>query len=97
LREKNIAFDVIGSKNLKDLKSKVLVMNSVQEISDFEIEQLKNYLKKGGSIFITGKLANNKKLENLVGVDIYGTSKYNYCYLNPTENYKQLFKHFDKA
>ena len=97
LREKNIAFDVIGSKNLKDLTAKILVMNSVQEISDYEIEQLRSYLKNGGSIFITGKLANNKNLESLVGVDIKGTSKYNYCYLNPAEEYKHLFKHFDKS
>ena len=97
LREKNIAFDVVGSKNLKDLTAKVLVMNSVQEISDYEIEQLRSYLKNGGSIFFTGKLANNKKLESLVGVDIKGTSKYNYCYLNPAEEYKHLFKHFDKS
>ena len=87
----------IQYKNLKDLTAKVLVMNSVQEISDYEIEQLRSYLKNGGSIFITGKLANNKKLESLVGVDIKGTSKYNYCYLNPAEEYKHLFKHFDKS
>ena len=35
LREKNIAFDVVGSKNLKDLTAKVLVINSVQELSDY--------------------------------------------------------------
>ncbi|MEG1835364.1 MAG: alpha-L-fucosidase [Oscillospiraceae bacterium] len=96
LREKNIAFDIIGSKNIEETKAKVISINDAQKISDDEVLSLQKYLKNGGNLFITGTLGNNKNLEKLVGVKVKGNSAYTYSYLTPTEKFNSLMKEFDK-
>ncbi|MEG1509706.1 MAG: alpha-L-fucosidase [Clostridia bacterium] len=94
--ENNIAFDVVGSKNLADLKAQVICINDQQLISDEEVAILQNYVICGGNLFVTGALGNNKKFEQLVGVKILGGSKYGYTYLNPVKS-DYIFENFDKS
>lgn len=95
LREKNIAFDVIGSKNIKNIKSKVLCIADVQEITDQELADIINYVENGGCLFITGSLGNNKDFEKFLGIKQNGISKYTYSYIEPKECFKDQMKTFD--
>ncbi len=97
LRKHHIAYDVIGSKNISTTKAKVIVMCDIQEITDKEFEDLKNYVQNGGSLFITGSLNGHKDLQQLVGVKVEGMSKYRYSYLVPTEGNEHLMEDFDKS
>lgn len=95
LREKNIAFDVIGSKNIKNLKAKVLCIADVQEITNDELKDIEKYLERGGNVFVTGSLGNNESFEKLVGVKSLRNSKYTYCYIDPKEKFKDCMKTFN--
>lgn len=95
LRENNIAFDVIGSKNISGLKSKVLCIADAQEITDYELNEIRKYTENGGNVFVTGALGNNKAFADFVGVIPEKTSKYTYCYINPQEKFKKVMNYFD--
>ncbi|MEG1608819.1 MAG: hypothetical protein RR348_03025, partial [Clostridia bacterium] len=92
----NIAFDVIGSKNLATTKAQVICINDPQKVTDEEVEILRQYVNGGGNLFVTAGLGNNKKLEELVGIKIVGMSKYGYTYLTPSTQ-DQTFEDFDKS
>ena len=96
LLENNIAFDVIGAKNIATTKAQVICMADMQKITDDEVELLESYVNRGGSLFITGALGGNKKLEDLVGVKINGTSDYGYTYLTPCKT-EYIFENFDTS
>lgn len=96
MQENNVLYDVVGSRNLKDLKTKVLSINDVYEITDEEMKDIETYISQGGHVFITGKLA-HKRLEELLELKVTGESEYNYTYLNPTEEGKYLFKTFNES
>lgn len=96
LREKNIAFDVVGSKNLKELNAKVLCIADAQEITDEELNAICKYVEKGGNVFVTGSFGNNKAFEEFIGVEQERISEYTYCYINPKEKFKEIMKNFDE-
>lgn len=96
LREKNIAHNVIGCRNLKNLQTQVLCVNDVPELTDEEMRDIERYVKSGGNLFITGKLG-NPRLEELLGVRVTRKSPYTYSYLNPTPAGADLMKTFTKA
>ncbi len=96
LREKNIAHNVIGCRNLKNLQTQVLCVNDVPELTDEEMRDMEQYIKSGGNLFITGKLG-HPRLEELLGVRVTGKSPYTYSYLNPTQAGTDLMKTFTKA
>ena len=95
LKEHNIAFDVIGSRNIRNLKSKVLVLAGVYAFTDAEIVDIKYYVENGGSVFISGSCSNHEELLKYAGVKINKTSDYTYCYLEPKEEFKDCMKTFD--
>lgn len=96
LREKNIAFDVVGSKNLKNLKAQVLSINDVQEITDEEMADITRFVENGGNLFITGKLA-HPRLQEIVGAKIVKGTKFSYAYYTPTEKFRHAMPDFDKS
>lgn len=95
MKEKNIAFDVVGRKNIKNLKSKVLCIADVMKVTDEEANDIENYVKNGGNVVITGTISNSEKLQRLVGVRVNGISKYGYCYIEPKTEFAPLMKTFD--
>ncbi len=95
LHEKNILFDVIGCKNLKNLNTSVLSINDVPALSDTEMQEIEHYINAGGNLFITGILC-HPRLEELLGVKITGKSHYHYSYLNPTTLGTPYFTSFSK-
>lgn len=94
LREYNIPYDVVGSKNLKKLKTKALCINDVYEITDEEMEALEAYVFSGGNIFVTGHLAHSR-LREMVGVNVWGISEYENVYFDPKEEAQDIFETFD--
>ncbi|MGL5676177.1 MAG: alpha-L-fucosidase [Cellulosilyticaceae bacterium] len=96
LQEYNVLYDVVGSKNLKDLQTKVLIINDAVDVTDEEVVAITAYVKRGGKVMLTGRLG-NKKLERLLGVEVLGESEYGYTYLNPTEAGKPLFESFNAS
>ncbi|MEG0769660.1 MAG: alpha-L-fucosidase [Ruthenibacterium sp.] len=85
LKEYNLAYDVVGSKNLKALQAQVLCVNDVYEITDEEVADLAGYLARGGKLFLTGRLS-NPRLQALLGIAVTGESEYDYTYLSPVES-----------
>ncbi len=94
LLENNIPYNVIGSKNLKNINTQVLCVNDVPELTDEETQHIENCVTSGGKLFITGKLG-NARLEELLDVEIKGKSDYTYTYLSPTEKGAPLLKTFN--
>jgi len=89
LRLYNVPYNVIGCRNIKDLPDKVLCISDAYHLSDEVCRDIEAYVEKGGKLFITGKLP--KPLEKLCGVTVKAKSQYDYCYLRPTEDSRELF------
>lgn len=96
MQEHNVLYDVVGSRNIANLQTKVLSINDVYDITDQEMADLEGYINNGGHVFITGKLA-HKRLEELLEVTVTGKSEYNYSYLNPTSQGAALFESFNHS
>ncbi|WP_053984863.1 family 10 glycosylhydrolase [Niameybacter massiliensis] len=96
LQEYNMLYDVVGSKNLKDIKTEVLAINGAYSITDEEMDAIEAYVRRGGKVFITGKLG-HKHFEELLGIKELKGSEYGYTYLNPTEAGKGLFESFNAS
>ncbi|MDD3409416.1 MAG: hypothetical protein PHY12_01255, partial [Eubacteriales bacterium] len=95
LRENNIPFDVIGSKNLRDYAGKALLLCNVASIRDEEMDAIEAYVQKGGSLFISGPIG-HARLEKLLGVKQTGKTQHDFTYMDPTEEGKALFPGFTK-
>lgn len=96
MKENNIAYNVVGSRNLKKLSEQVLSINDVFDITDCEMADIESYVKAGGNLFITGKLG-NERLAQLLKVKVNGESDYTYTYLTPTKKYADLFTTFNPS
>ena len=96
LREHNVAFDVIGSRNLKNLKSKVLCLAGVYEITDDEFKDIKEYVLNGGNLFISDSFGNNEKLSDFAGIKVQKASDYTYSYIEPKKELAKYMRTFDK-
>ena len=93
LRQNNISFEVIGSKNISNDKAKVMILSHVANIREEEMNELEDYLAKGGNLFISGPVG-NERLQKLLGIRITGRTKHNFTYMSPTESGKELFHGF---
>lgn len=99
LREKNIPYDVIGSKNLKDCNTKVLAVCHVSEILDDEMEAIERFVAEGGTLYVSGPIG-HKKLAKMMGVvetpvcDNKKTVE-SFTYLNPTNEGSKIFDGFN--
>ena len=96
LKEHNVAFDVVGSRNLKNLKAKVLCLAGVFELTEEEFLDIQAYVEKGGSLFISDSFGQNKKLEAFAGVAVQRESEYTYTYIEPKAEFSSCMKTFDK-
>jgi hypothetical protein len=97
MRADNIPFEVIGTKNIRKEKAKVLILSHVAEIRDEEMDEIEAYLRNGGSLLISGTVA-NKRLQELAGIRVTGTTEHSFTYMSPTKEAGELglFKGFDE-
>lgn len=95
LRMENIPFDVIPTKKLtlNDIKTDVLAISSMVNIADEQAEIIREYVERGGKLYIGGVIE-NKILLDMLGVEIKGESEYLQTYFNPTDAGKEYFKGF---
>lgn len=96
LQNYNMLYDVVGTRNLETLKTPVLCIHGVYEMSDEEMATVEKYVEKGGKVFITGKLP-HPRWEALLGASVIGESEYGYTYLTPTALGAEVFETFDQA
>ncbi|MEG0909983.1 MAG: alpha-L-fucosidase, partial [Ruthenibacterium sp.] len=94
LRQENIPYDVIPSKTLNGLTDDVLVISNVVSIRDDEMDAIEKYVMNGGSLYISGRLG-NERLLNLLEATYEGMTEDNVTYMNPTESGKRFFTDFD--
>ena len=95
LRENNIPFEVIGTKNIRNDNAKVLILSHVANIRDEEMDEIEAYLAKGGNLLISGPIGNGR-LQKLLGVKVTGRTAHSFTYMSPTEVGKPFFAGFDQ-
>ena len=95
LRENNIPFEVIGSKNIRDEKAGVMILSHVANIREEEMDDIEAYVKAGGNLLISGPIA-NPRLQKMLGVRVIGKTAHNFTYMSPTEAGAELFAGFTK-
>jgi hypothetical protein len=95
LREQNIPFEVIGTKNIRNDPAKVLILSHVANIREEEMDEIEAYLKKGGNLYISGPIG-NPRLEKLLGVRTTGRTPHDFTYMSPTEEGASLFEGFTR-
>lgn len=91
--DRNIPFNVIGCKNLKQLCAQVLCINDVPLLSDKAMDDIEAYVMRGGRLFVTGQIG-NRRLERLLGVSTPVKNTQRYTYLTPKASSAHLFKSF---
>lgn len=99
LRENNIPFDVYGSKNLKNIKGKVLALCHVSMIRDEEMANIESFVNNGGTLYISGPLG-HKRLADMLGLNYEGVCEgkqtiESFTYLDPTPIGAEIFEGFD--
>lgn len=95
LRENNIPFEVIGTKNIREDNADVLVLSHVACIRDDEMDAIEAYLKQGGNLYISGPIG-NKRLQDILGVSVCGVTEHDFTYMSPTQEGRALFEGFEK-
>lgn len=96
LREANIPFEVVGTKNIREDTADVLILSHVASIREEEMDEVEAYLKKGGNLYISGPIG-NKRLQKILGVTVTGVTEHDFTYMSPTEAGKTLFEGFEKT
>lgn len=95
LRENNIPFEVIGSKNIRDEKAGVMILSHVANIREEEMDDIEAYVKAGGNLLISGPIA-NPRLQKMLGVRVTGKTAHNFTYMSPTEAGAEMFAGFTR-
>jgi hypothetical protein len=93
LRENNIPFEVLGTKNIRKDPSQVLILPHVAQIREEEMDEIEAYLQKGGNLLISGPIG-NPRLEKLLGVKVTGRTPHDFTYMSPTAEGAALFEGF---
>lgn len=94
LRESNIPFEVIGTKNIRDDEAGVLILSHVAAIRDEEMDEIEAYLQKGGNLLVSGPIG-NRRLQKLLGVRVTGRTEHTFTYMSPTPEGSALFEGFN--
>ncbi len=94
LRENNVAFEVIGTKNIKNATADVMILSHVAKIRDDEMDEIEDYLNRGGNLYISGPIG-NERLQKLLGLRVIGKTEHNFTYMSPTEAGKEILEGFN--
>lgn len=95
LRENNVLFDVIGSKNLAAETGDVMILSHVAAIREEEMDAIEQYLERGGNLYISGPIG-NKRLEKILGVRVTGRTAHEFTYMSPTTDGEIVMEGFDR-
>ncbi len=93
LRENNVAFEVIGTRNIKNETAPVMILSHVAAIRDEEMDKIEDYIKRGGSLYISGPIG-NKRLQDMLGLRVLGMTEHEFTYMSPTDAGKEIFEGF---
>ena len=94
LRENNVAFEVIGTKNIRNENADVMVLSHVASIRDEEMDEIEDYLNRGGNLYVSGPIG-CERLEQLLGVKMTGITEHNFTYMSPTEAGANILEGFN--
>lgn len=96
LIEKNIPFAVVTNSQTADIsKYRLVLAPHINEISDENRRDLKEYVENGGNLYFSGA-EDAELLEMLLGAKFSGYTEETSVYLAPTENSKRYFDGFSE-
>ncbi|BBH23071.1 hypothetical protein Back11_44160 [Paenibacillus baekrokdamisoli] len=95
LREYNVPFDIVASRNLKTIKDNILVISDVAVIRDDEMDAIESYLQNGGNLYLSGQIGHRRLLE-LLEAEVIGLTEHNVTYMNPTNKGKPVLEGFSQ-
>jgi len=93
LRENNIPFEVIGTKNIAGETADVMILSHVAAIREEEMDLIEAYVNRGGNLYVSGPVG-NPRLEKLIGIEITGRTEHKFTYMRPTEAGMDIFEGF---
>ena len=93
LRENNVAFEVIGTKNIKNETADVMILSHVAAIRDEEMDEIEGYLNRGGNLYISGPIG-CERLQKLLGLKVTGRTEHNFTYMSPTKAGSEILEGF---
>ncbi len=82
LRENNIPFHVIGSKNLRTYDGDVLILSNVASLREEEMDDVESYVARGGHLYVSGCIG-HERLARLLGLRITGRTDHDFTYMDP--------------
>lgn len=95
LRESNIPFEVIGTKNIKKETADVMILSHVAAIRDDEMDEIESYVARGGNLYVSGPIG-CERLAKMIGVEVLGKTEHEFTYMRPTEAGMDIFEGFGK-
>lgn len=95
LRQEHIPFDVVPSGRIKEGKNKVLILCNIVTIQDDEMEEIENYVRNGGNLYVSGHIGHPRLLQ-LLEAQYLGMTEHDVTYMSPEENAMDLFEGFSK-
>lgn len=69
MRENNIPFEVIGTKNIDTEDADVMILSHVAAIRDEEMDKIEAYVNRGGNLYISGPVG-HPRLQKLLGIEV---------------------------
>ena len=95
LRQEHIPFDVVPSGRIKEGKNKVLILCNIVTIQDDEMEEIENYVRNGGNLYVSGHIGHPRLLQ-LLEAQYLAMTEHDVTYMSPEENAMDLFEGFSK-
>lgn len=91
LTSNNFLYTVIPSnKQDRIIDKKVVVVSEAAFLSDEEIDNFADYVKRGGSLYISGS-TESRLAKKLLGLELLGYTEENITYIAPTNEGQSLF------
>lgn len=95
LRQEHLSFDVIPSGKIRNSGLPLMIISNVIHIADDAMEEIEEYLQKGGNLYISGHVGHPRLLE-LMEARSLGRTEHDVTYMTPTETGKPYFEGFDE-
>jgi len=83
----NIPYDVISKRNLNEINDcQVLVVPNVYLMTDEEAKSIRDFVKQGGSLYISGIANNGIIMKEMLGIEHIGYTEEEFTYIAPVED-----------
>lgn len=106
LSSAHIDYDILSHRNLGDLSYyRVLILSSLEMMSEEEADAVRAYVKNGGYLYISGitsllrsdgVLQDNFMLSDVIGADYYGHFEIKPNYILPCSDDRELFGNYNR-